>query len=362
MMRNFLVTVVVLLSGLGARAQQPAVVNGTVSTEVAAGGLEATLMRLGRGAAPVWVGYPVPVEGGYRSGWQRDGVTRLEGGGDRYNSSYTGHEAASQDHAAVLVRMAGGAVTELRTAALDEKLEVGGLRFVWLTGVTPEESVATLQELAQRGSTLPLRLRSGDGRATAVFLIALHQSDAALPALVSLTAPGSDEHVREQAAFWLANQRGRAGFEAVRKLARESGDAEFRAKLTFDLTLTKEPEGVGELIRMAREDASPHVRQQAQFWLAQSYGKQAAGHEAILQAILQALRQSAATDPDEATRTQVAFAMTLLPRAEATAELTRLAQTSTDRAVRQQAVFWLGQSKDPKALDYLGQVLGSQTR
>ena len=361
-MRRLFLMAALVLSGLGARAQQPAVVNGTVATEAATGGLEATLMRDGAGAAAVWVGYAVPVEGGYRSGWQRDGLTRLEGGGGSYGGSYTGYVAVQQDHAALLVRMQGGAVTELRTAALDDKLDVGGLRFVWLTGVSPEESVATLLELAQRGATLPLRLRSGDGRATPVFLIALHRSDAAVPALVKLTAPGGDEHVREQAAFWLANQRGRAGFEAVRKLAREDGDAGFRTQLTFDLTLTKDPDGVRELIRMGREDASPTVRQQAHFWLAQQYNKQAAGHEAILEAILDALRAAAATDPDEGTRTQVAFAMTLLPHVEATAELTRLAQTSTDRAVKQQAVFWLGQSKDPKALEYLGQVLGSRTR
>jgi hypothetical protein len=35
-----------------------------------------------------------------------------------------------------------------------------------------------------------------------------------------------------------------------------------------------------------------------------------------------------------------------------------VAKTNQNPAVRKQAIFWLGQSKDPRALDFFAEVLG----
>ena len=35
----------------------------------------------------------------------------------------------------------------------------------------------------------------------------------------------------------------------------------------------------------------------------------------------------------------------------------RLVRESRDREVRKKALFWLGQSKDPRALDFLSELL-----
>jgi hypothetical protein len=37
--------------------------------------------------------------------------------------------------------------------------------------------------------------------------------------------------------------------------------------------------------------------------------------------------------------------------------LINVAKTNKNPAVRKQAIFWLGQSKDPRALDYLEEIL-----
>jgi len=56
-------------------------------------------------------------------------------------------------------------------------------------------------------------------------------------------------------------------------------------------------------------------------------------------------------------RKSAVFALSRLPEDEAATQLIAVADTSKDAAVRKQAIFWLGQSSDPKALDYLTKLL-----
>jgi HEAT repeat protein len=46
-----------------------------------------------------------------------------------------------------------------------------------------------------------------------------------------------------------------------------------------------------------------------------------------------------------------------LPKDEGIPRLIHVAETNADREVRKQAIFWLGQSAEPRALKYLEQVL-----
>lgn len=330
-----------LMATAGMCAQQPEIVHARLTVRAADGGLREVIRALEGEAEPVWVGYGIPVEG-FRSGWNSDRVAYLEGS-ERYSggSSGTGKDAV-QDQAAVLLRIAHGAIEKVRVEGPDRQIDAGGLRVVWLTDVTAADSVRVWKGVALAGDARRLR-------DSAVFLVALHRSPEAVPALLALAAPGNDVELREKAAFWLASQRGREGFLAIQRFAREDGDAPFREKLTFDLTLSKEPAALEELIRMAHNDASPQVRRQAQFWMATRGGGQVAGD----------LRSSAANDPDQQVRQSAVFALSRLPGDQAASQLIEVAGSSKDPEVRKQAIFWLGQSNDPRALEYLTKLLTS---
>ena len=319
--------------------------NAHITQQQLSGSLQSALDSLAEAPAPLWVGYTVSAETPYRSGWNRSRVTYLESGHPASEDSNLTGKSAAQDSFSVLYRLAGGKVDQLRSAGPDETLDAGGLRFVWLRGVSAENSIATLQTLALARPAAKLA-------DTATFLIALHRSPAAVPALIALAGSGNELHLREKAAFWLANQRGHEGFVAVQTFAHQDTDAPFREKLTFDLTLSKDPGALPEVIRMAHEDASPRVRQQAQFWMAQRGGKLVAG----------ALHDAAEHDPDAGVRKQAVFAISRLPQEEATDKLVNLAGSSQDPEVRKQAVFWLGQSNDPKALAFLSSLLTAPNR
>jgi hypothetical protein len=46
-----------------------------------------------------------------------------------------------------------------------------------------------------------------------------------------------------------------------------------------------------------------------------------------------------------------------MPASEGVPLLINVARTNTNREVRKQAIFWLGQSKDPRAMAFFEEVL-----
>jgi hypothetical protein len=320
-------------------AQQPTIVHGQVATEAADHGLNAALDTLKRQNSAAWVGYSVPVVSKFSSGWNSGHIAYLEGnGGSTVNDSE--ESDSSSDHAVILIRVADGAVMKVRVENPEREFDAGGLRFVWLNGVSANDSVQVLKDLARQGADRHLR-------DNAVFAISVHQTGAATTALLDLAGASNDLELREKAAFWLANQRGHDGFAAIQGFAHSDADPKFREKLTFDLTLSKEPGALDELIRMAHEDNSPQVRKQAQFWMATKGGKR----------VTEDLRTIAANDPNDQIRKSAVFALSRLPGDDATTQLIAVADSSKDPGVRRQAIFWLGQSNDPRALEYLTRLL-----
>lgn len=320
-------------------AQQPTVIHGQVTTEAANHGLATVIDGLKQQKDAVWVGYSIPVNNKFSSGWNSDHIEYLEGNNNvTVNESEGSHQ--SFDHAVILLRVADGAVMKLHVESPERELDAGGLRFVWLNSVEADDSVRVLTDLARQGDARRLR-------DSAVFAISVHQTSAATTALISLAGPSNDLGLREKAAFWLANERGQEGLAAIQRFAREDSDPKFREKLAFDLTLSKDPAALNELIRMAHEDASPQVRKQAQFWMANKGGKRVA----------EDLRSIATNDPNDQIRKSAVFALSRLPGDEAATQLIAVADSSKDPVVRRQAIFWLGQSNDPRALEYLTKLL-----
>ena len=69
------------------------------------------------------------------------------------------------------------------------------------------------------------------------------------------------------------------------------------------------------------------------------------------------LAAQALEDPETEVRKQAVFALSQLPKDESVPKLIEVARTHRDAAVRKQAMFWLGQSRDPRALTFFEQIL-----
>lgn len=106
------------------------------------------------------------------------------------------------------------------------------------------------------------------------------------------------------------------------------------------------PQALQTVIDAARRDRRTHVRSQALFWLSQR-----AGREAV------AAIASGIDDPEVEVKKKAVFALSQLPANEGVPLLINAARTHASRDVRRQAMFWLGQSKDPRAVAFFEEVL-----
>jgi HEAT repeat protein len=175
--------------------------------------------------------------------------------------------------------------------------------------------------------------------------VAAHADAGADAILERQAAPARPAKVREQAAFWMGESRGRRGYETLKRLLRDDADPDFREHVVFALSESDVPEATDAIIETARRDRDADVRGQALFWLAQKAGKQAAA------TITRAIEE----DPETEVKKKAVFALSEMP--DGVPLLIKVARTSTHPAVREQAFFWLGQSEDPRALDFLAEVL-----
>jgi hypothetical protein len=139
---------------------------------------------------------------------------------------------------------------------------------------------------------------------------------------------------QEAAAYFLA-LAGRAG--------QLSGDPLLPAILADSVVIWP------QLLKLARAGTLPlETRRTAVFWLSQAAGA-AAGH---------ALDSIASDDlGDLEVRRHAVFALSQRSHDEAVPALIRIARTNPDPELRKTALFWLGQSEDPRALDLFEEIL-----
>jgi HEAT repeat protein len=140
----------------------------------------------------------------------------------------------------------------------------------------------------------------------------------------------------------------REGAEAMLALARRA-DEDAGDELITAATLADSAVVWPELLRMARDEGLPtETRKQAVFWLGQ-----AAGEEAT-----RGLDSIAVDDRgDLEVREQAVFALSQRPSDEGVPALIRIARANPHPEIRKKALFWLGQSDDPRALTLFEEIL-----
>lgn len=104
-----------------------------------------------------------------------------------------------------------------------------------------------------------------------------------------------------------------------------------------------------QLMRIARDASIPSdTRRDAVFWLGQMAGDTVTAN----------LSQLVAEDTvDRGVRESAVFALSQQPHGEGVPALIHVAQTNRDPSVRKRALFWLGQSNDPRALQLFETIL-----
>lgn len=103
------------------------------------------------------------------------------------------------------------------------------------------------------------------------------------------------------------------------------------------------------LLKIARNSDVPRgARNQSVFWLGQAAGDAATAN------LKEIVRDNSV---DREVRESAVFALSQRPREEGVPALIAVARTNKDPEIRKKALFWLGQSHDPRALDLFEELL-----
>ena len=162
---------------------------------------------------------------------------------------------------------------------------------------------------------------------------------------VKLFSPGCAIDA-DGASRWLTGVPAAKSVRALTTLARATERKVADGALAA-LSMHAAPAALTTVVDIARSGPTPHTRGQALFWLAQRAGTQAVG------AIDEALAPRSRHGGEEAggVRARPSRADQGVPR------LIDVARTHSNAVVRKQAMFWLGQSRDPRALAFFESVL-----
>jgi hypothetical protein len=243
----------------------------------------------------------------------------------------------------------GDDVTDLGTVSapeaarylLDEATRANGHNSVYaLAGAVFADSIELTPDLARLA-------RSADAkrelRERAVFWIGTYDDPTAQRTLRQFVADESlDEDVRGAAIIALGRDDISDDDVAWLRQQYPRLSPKLRDNVFLAVSRSDSPRASRWLSSVVEDtNETEHNREQAMFWLGQ--GRSPTGDLVRLYEHL----------PEAQLRTHYTFVLSQRRDREALDKLIDVAQHDTDRSVRHQALFWLGQSKDPRALAFI---------
>lgn len=295
-------------------------------------------------------------------------------GKESKGKTYREKEPETRNAAVFLQREAGNEeIAKIELYDLDRPNQYGGYPVYWAGNISNDESLNFLRELAEKESAQKVSEQ-------AVVALAMHNDGRVGQMLEGLSRDVKSENTRKSIVFWLGQTEGETNFLAdivrndqesveVRKqgafaigVSSDAGalnalqglysqvtNREVKKQLTFAAFVNKDSDrAVDFLINLAGKDSDREVRKQAIFWIGQKAGQR------TLEVLGNTVEQN---DEDTEVQKQAVFAISQRKKDEAVPMLIKIAKTHQKAEVRKQALFWLGQIDDERALELFKEIL-----
>lgn len=213
----------------------------------------------------------------------------------------------------------------------------------WLSQTRSDRAVGVLEEILVKGAP------DEDVQKRAVFALSQTRSPRASEILRDFVGRRDvSTELRGEAIFWLGQTRGSDNSRFLRELYPRLDSDVLRDKAIFAVAQQKTPENSTWLLQQAKDRRqTSEIRKAALFW-----GGQAGASAKDLGEIYDTSRD------DAELRGQVIYALSQRRNdAAAVDKLVDIARKEEDRELRRQALFWLGQTKDPRAAQILEEII-----
>jgi hypothetical protein len=249
-------------------------------------------------------------------------------------------------------------------------------------------------------------------RRKAVFLVSQKRTDETSRILLDAVRSDPDQEVREQGVFWLSQVPGDESVAALDSILRASTDTDIQEKAIFALSQHNGARAGGILRAFAeRNDANPDLREKAIFWLGQNRSPDNAqflkdlykklNNDDLKEKVIFSLSQMGGTDNyrwlmdialdthedielrkkalfwagqgnsvdvadlvrlydsmnDREMKEQLIFVYSQRREDAALEKLFQIGRNDPDSELRKKAIFWVGQSRSPKAAQFLQELI-----
>ncbi len=181
----------------------------------------------------------------------------------------------------------------------------------------------------------------------AIFALSQHRSDRSQAVLKEFAENESEsDKLRGQAVFWLGQSNRGEGPEYLRSLYSRVRSEALKDKVIFSVSQQKGVDSENWLLDLvANERESVEMRKKALFWAGQSG------------ASMQRLASLYSKTTEREMKDQMIFVFSQRREAAAFDKLMDIAKNDPDREARRKALFWLGQSKDPRVATMLSDMI-----
>ena len=230
----------------------------------------------------------------------------------------------------------------------DPSREVRKKAVFWLGQVHTDRAAQALVQMLETTST------DADMRKEAVFALMQQPTDRGQTAVRRVAEdPRASSELREHAVFWLGQRRSaenasylRGLFDRLASAPEGSENEKIRQKILFSLSQMRGQGNDAWLMQVAADSKhSVETRKQAIF---------SAGQAGVSTAELTALYSRV---NEREIKEQLIWVLSQKRDDDAVTRLMEIARRDPDRELRKKAIFWLGQSNDPRVRDFLLEII-----
>ncbi len=170
-----------------------------------------------------------------------------------------------------------------------------------------------------------------------------------IPALINLVKTHSDKTVRKKAVFWIGQKaKSEQAIRCLETVALKDTVGEIRKTALLALSQAPDGRGVEALKKIGGTANDAATRKDAVFWI---------GQQAKSDDVIQFLENVVREDSDPEVRKHALTALVHAPQNLGVPALISLAKSHPDNAIRREAIFWLGESKDSRAMEALVEIV-----
>jgi TolA-binding protein len=222
----------------------------------------------------------------------------------------------------------------------DPDVEVREQAVFWLSQVDLPEAVIALDSILRTSRDQAVQEK-------AIFALSQHNSQRAAQALRAFASRSdAPQSLRENAIFWLSQSNDPENIPFLRTLFTQVRDQGSKDKIIFAISQKENAESQRWLLQIAGDrNETVHIRKQSLFWAGQMKGSP------------QEFFNLYETFTDPEMKEHLIFIYSQNQSRAAVDKLMQIARNDPSAELRKKAVFWLGQSNDPRVPDFIASLL-----